>query len=116
MGYNTTVLVLNDVLGEIEKHPAEFVSKLVAAIGERDCSWRREFGVGRCANGIMVGSVEHADVASVLVSGGNMIVKVGALRPKDRGFHKKEVALQVLQDVVKQLKAEIDKDSEENAP
>lgn len=28
MGYNTTVLILNDAFGEIERHPDQFVDRL----------------------------------------------------------------------------------------
>jgi hypothetical protein len=71
MGYNTTVIVMNDALSEIEKDP-EFVKKLVAAI-LKVASYGKPVDVpagGHC-NPVTVIETHHADNTTLVSVGGN---------------------------------------------
>lgn len=72
MGYNTTVVVINDALHDIENDP-EFGKKLVSAIqylqirkGPIDVS------AGSHVNAAHVVETHHADQTSVVAVGGNL--------------------------------------------
>jgi len=76
MGYNTQVLILNDGLGEIKKHPEEFVTNLLEAIamGHNAIGPNSDDINVKCGNHVNLASViptQHADVIRVLVSHGN---------------------------------------------
>ena len=75
MGYNTTVVVLNDAIGEIERDP-EFGKNLGAAI--RDLHTSRRLGRGRVdvragchGNAASVIESHHADETAIVTVGGN---------------------------------------------
>lgn len=68
MGYNTTVLILNDCLGEIEKNPEQFVKGII-----RQMNVGGTFAVGHCGNPVDVKRTAHADVLRVYVSHGNWL-------------------------------------------
>ena len=77
MGYNTTVLILNDALDTIENDP-EFGKKLVAAILQ--CGGRGgpiNVPVGNHANPVSVIESHHADQMRVVAVGGNTSVVLG---------------------------------------
>lgn len=83
MGWNTTVVIINDALGEIEKDP-EFGKKLAAAIREagarhlpnekRENGYHRiiEIPAGNHANAAQVVESHHADVMVLVAVGGNL--------------------------------------------
>lgn len=77
MGFNTTVLVLNDALHEIANDP-KFGEKLVAAIlhlqvipGPLDVS------VGNHVNAASAVETHHADGVAIVAVGGNTAATVG---------------------------------------
>jgi hypothetical protein len=72
MGYNTTVLILNDGFGEIERHPEEFV----AGIGEK-MNRGGDIGAGNHGNVAYVMRTDHADVSRLYFTGGNWISEFG---------------------------------------
>lgn len=82
MGYNTTVVVLNDALSSIENDP-EFGKKLVAAI--RKCSYyvspERPIDVsaGSHVNAAHVVETHHADATSIVCVGGNLGKLIGLI-------------------------------------
>ena len=81
MGYNTTVVVLNDALGDIEKDP-EFGKKLAQAISaslsnprERDDRGYHqtvEVSAGCSANAAHVVETHHGDNTTLVAVGGNL--------------------------------------------
>lgn len=68
MGFNATVVVLNDRLDEIERDP-EFGKKLARAIREHSFpeKYRRTYVTGQT----QVVDVQHADTAQIIVVGAN---------------------------------------------
>ena len=73
MGYNTTVLVLNDALHEIENDP-EFGKKLVAAIrmmAIKPDKKRIDITVGNHGNAVSVIETHHSSATAVVAMGGN---------------------------------------------
>lgn len=73
MGYNTTVLILNDGLGEIERHPEQFVERLASQIHRMESG---DVPVGNHANPVHVMSTAHADVPRLYYTHGNMILEL----------------------------------------
>jgi len=125
MGYNTTVLILNDAFGEIERHPEEFVENLKPfvnggkfglrearknEIGESDVS----FGVGNYANAASVIDVAHADSTQVIMVGGNCATLLGEAYYTG-GHHTKEGVKKALNQVLKDYGLKVISASEKKA-
>lgn len=73
MGFNSTLLIRNDGLHEIEANPEEFVQKLVQAIQKAGPGNMNQIdlAVGNFSNAATVVTVHHASSAALIVSGGN---------------------------------------------
>jgi hypothetical protein len=76
MGYNTSVLILNDGLNEIENDP-EFGKKLVAGILQVQRGKPVTIPVGGFANPVVVVETHHADQNVVVAFGGNYVKVLG---------------------------------------
>lgn len=70
MGFNTTVLILNDCLDEIEKDK-DFGKKLVRAILQVTNRGQIDISVGCCGNAATVIETHHADYDLYVKIGGN---------------------------------------------
>lgn len=79
MGFNTTVIVLNDALSDIERDP-EFGKKLAAAIRHIG-AYCPKGGVNISARGHVnaatVVETHHADSNTIVVVGGNQATQIG---------------------------------------
>lgn len=84
MGFNSTVLILNDQLGSIERDPEGFVREMVNAIQRGSGSDQVDFGPGQST----VMSCVHADAVTVLAVGGNCATVLG--RVYNGGLHHTE--------------------------
>lgn len=75
MGYNSTVLVLNDRLGEIERDPEAFVKEMINAIHRKGMTYGEAavFYPGQSS----VISCAHADQVTVMAVGGNHATILG---------------------------------------
>jgi hypothetical protein len=73
MGYNTTVLILNDSLDVLEKNPEEFTKKLVGKILSME---EGDVGVSGHVNPVYVMPTAHADVFRLYCTHGNSIVEL----------------------------------------
>ncbi len=71
MGYNTTILILNDAMGDMQENPKEFVDNLLLAVGEHRHDQRNDFAIGNHVNGGSVLAMSHADTINVIAVGGN---------------------------------------------
>lgn len=80
MGFNTTIVIRNDALHQIENDP-EFGRKLVEAImnlnDPRYKGRRLEVAAGNHANVAQVVETHHADLTSIVTVGGNLGVHHG---------------------------------------
>lgn len=74
MGFNSTVLVLNDRLGEIERNPERFVKEMLAGINR---SGYPDEQVDVYTGQTTVMSCAHADTVTILAVGGNCATKLG---------------------------------------
>lgn len=97
MGYNTSVIVLNDALNDIE-HDPEFGKKLSRAViaAASGPSFRQPWDLdvsarGHC-NAASVIETHHADQTTLVSFGGNM----GVEQHRTYGWAHNEVATQVL--------------------
>jgi hypothetical protein len=97
MGFNSTVLVLNDRLGEIERNPEEFVKEMLYAIQRSGVDKQEGFHPGQTT----VMSCAHADTVTILAVGGNCATVMG--RVHNGGHHHTE------EDQVKLLRELADK-------
>jgi hypothetical protein len=72
MGYNTTIVVLNDALGEIE-NDRNFGKKLAAAIRSNGTKMNSPFTVaaGSHGNAAVVVETHHADYTAIVAVRGN---------------------------------------------
>jgi hypothetical protein len=112
MGYNTTVVILNDAWDQIKKHPSEFVAQLDPLVGCGLSSSRYsirefemgkggiEFPVGNHCNAASVITNEHADMVSVLLVGGNYGTVLGSAHMMSRGHHDEKDVVEVLNKVL----------------
>jgi len=103
MGCNTSVIVLNDALDDIERDP-DFGKKLVAAIRER---YRNPKGcpidvaASSHVNAASVIETHHADHTSVVLIGGNTAKVLGI--GFDYRFQDQAVELKILKDALTPL-------------
>ena len=88
MGYNTTVIVLNDAVDQIAKDP-QFGKKLADAISSirtdqylTEQAGKKYYGTdvsaGNHCNAATVIETHHADITKVILVGGNMGEDIGA--------------------------------------
>jgi hypothetical protein len=101
MGYNTTVIVMNDALGQIEEDP-DFGKKLAAAIRGLQIPEKyrsRDVSAGYHVNAAAVIESHHADFIRIVAVGGNMgwrVESVAAYRAGPMG-PEKQVEEEILQ-------------------
>ena len=84
MGFNSTVLILNDRLEEIKRNPQQFAENLYTAIGRTIIDLPQEFSPGQSE----VIDCQHADVVSIIAVGGNCASILG--RYGNGGHHHQE--------------------------
>lgn len=89
MGYNTSVLILNDRLHDIRKDK-DFVEKLADGIGRQFMTCKPLWGFDKHQTTIL--GQNHADVVSVLMVGGNMGVEIAQI---NNGGHIAEIEDQI---------------------
>lgn len=101
MGYNTTVLVLNDALDQIASDP-HFGKKLVFAISKLGMGRGPvDVSAGNHANAATVVETHHADLSTLMLIGGNYGSKVGTARGWKH--HDREDQLGMLQQVLDEM-------------
>lgn len=95
MGYNSTVVVMNDALHQIENDP-DFGKKLAQAV--RSLSVRNDYAdvsAGNHCNAATVVATHHADIHSVVIVGGNNGKVIGSSLYSDTEKIFREVADQL---------------------
>lgn len=92
MGYNTTIVVMNDALDQIAKDP-NFGKNLVAAIemAKQFPDKRQDVAAGNHVNAAHVVETHHADTTVLVSVGGNL----GLVQARSRGWNHHEVTFQV---------------------
>lgn len=94
MGFNTTVVIMNDALGEIAKDP-NFGKNLAAAVSE--CGGRNhrvDVCAGNHGNAAHVVESHHADSTCIVTVGGNLGIK--QLESFGWNHHEQEGQLELL--------------------
>jgi hypothetical protein len=88
MGWNTGVIILNDAMGQITKHPNEFVENLneVMSLYHKDACL--DVQVGNHINAASVFHQSHADSVGVYSIGGNCASKM--METYNGGRHTRE--------------------------
>jgi hypothetical protein len=71
MGFQTTLIIRNDAIGDIRDNPTEFVGNLLRAIGEVSGTKGLDIPCGHHANVARVVEVHHSDSTTVIASGGS---------------------------------------------
>jgi hypothetical protein len=97
MGYNTTVIVLNDALHEIEKDK-EFGAKLALAIMKSRPGHREDISSNYFVNAASVIATQHADITSVVAIGGNHGTELGSFFNNGH-HHTEEDKIKLLKDL-----------------
>jgi hypothetical protein len=75
MGFNTSVLVLNDRLSEIERDPEEFVKELCRMAGSGKARGPHPIDFHGSQSGVI--ETHHADQTAVILVGGNTATVMG---------------------------------------
>ena len=70
MGYNTVIMLLNDGMDQLEKHPKQFVEKLMKTYPRTETE---DFGVGNHCNNVTVVKSQHMDVPQLTLTYENWI-------------------------------------------
>jgi hypothetical protein len=106
MGYNTTLLVLNDALGDIANDPL-FGSRLQDAVhalsmerGGVDIAAHASTGA-LFINAARAIETHHADETAIVAVGGNCATKLGSIY--NRSHHLPEDKLRILRDLALEL-------------
>jgi hypothetical protein len=99
MGYNTTVLIMNDGIEDIRKNPEEFVKNLL----ERIAKGEGDIKCGKSGNVAYVMKTRDADEARLYFSQGNWIFELSDCSSVLVKAHRKEL-LPVLQQHLKEAK------------
>lgn len=71
MGFNTSLMICNDGIDQLERHPDEFVAGLVQHYHRGGT-----FGVGNHGNMVQVHAADHADATQLIAVGGNYSTKL----------------------------------------
>jgi hypothetical protein len=71
MGYNTSVLILNDALGSL-REDKDFGDRLASAISGLSVNREKDVRIGNHVNGCRVIETHHADNLVPILVGGNM--------------------------------------------
>lgn len=114
MGYNTAILILNDGLDQLEKHPEQFVKNLSRQINK---GTEDSISVGNHCNPVQVMKTEHADIFRLYASQCNSMVELSQFNNeliKDceaREYYKNHVLnlIEQAEDELRQLKGLIQK-------
>lgn len=75
MGFNTTVLILNDTLSQIERDPEEFVKSLCRMAGSGEATGNSPVDFHASQSGVI--QTHHADNTAVILVGGNSATVLG---------------------------------------
>jgi hypothetical protein len=97
VGYNSTIVICNDVFSEIDKDPAGWWARAKTELDRSMDGAPREFGFGSAANGFWAAANHHADNVSLLMVGGNMVSNLGTFYGRWR--HEAEDVLEVIDTV-----------------
>ena len=97
-----SISILNDALGEIEKHSEDFVKKIIEhkQIVE-NTGQVSEFGIGYYGNGMTVNSVEHSNHTTILAVGGNCTTVLGTTNSSIH--HTEESQVEILKQLANKL-------------
>jgi hypothetical protein len=112
MGYNSTLLILNDALHLIRDYPEDFSKALLhqIAFGEdKDLADSNEvgavansFGFKNHVNPFAIMTVQHADFHSLILVGGNYASVIGHCYAGNRGHHTREDVIKSMDSILAQ--------------
>lgn len=102
MGFNTTILILNDAISEIDKDPAGWWEKTRRQLQLNE-EHNRDYGFGNHGNGFRVIANSHADVVNVIAVGGNYATVLGTVYNGNRGHHEPEDRYRILHHVLEEM-------------
>lgn len=89
MGYNTTIVVMNDALGQIAQD-SKFGEKVASAVTKAISGKRIDIEAGNHCNAAHVVETHHADETVIITVGGNLGIK----QHHAHGWHHNEVDTQ----------------------
>ncbi len=86
MGYNTTLFILNDAMGQIDQNPIGWWGE-VKRHHQAAMVRPQEFGFGSYGNGFWVVANHHADVTKLIAVGGNYASVLASTATARSGHH-----------------------------
>ena len=96
MGYNSTIMICNDVISEIEDDPGGWWKKAWAALMKCMSRGPVEFGHGCSVNGYTAVAQHHADTVSLIAVGGNYATVIWQGFRGNEGHHTKNQIVKLL--------------------
>lgn len=102
MGFNTTVIIMNDAFGDIKKHPQEFVDNLITAASNAYMQ-PTDVMVGSYVNAASVIACDHADIQNIIATGGNYGTVLKKVYRGNRGHHNTEDKVELLRKLAGEL-------------
>lgn len=101
MGYNSTILIMNDAMVQIEKDPKSFWENAFEALMDRRIHNQPvDFSIGNHSNGGLAISNTHADCVQVIAVGGNYASIIGSTFWGNQGHHEEEQQIKLLNDIL----------------
>lgn len=92
MGFNTAVTIFNDNIGDLKKHPEEFVKQLQVLINDGGHSF---FGY--------VHPSQHASTVQVVAHGGNMSIPLVYIHNRQINANSREGQVEILRALAEKL-------------
>jgi hypothetical protein len=103
MGYNSTLMILNDAMDEIDRDPQGWWEKAKQHLSELHHSSKPiEFGHGSHGNGFYSVTNVHADITSIIAVGGNHTTVLGQFHNGGRHY-RPEDQLEILKRLADQM-------------
>jgi hypothetical protein len=97
MGYNSTLVICNDVMSAMESDPEGWVQKAINNLMSSELyKGPVAFGHGYSANGFWAVTNTHADAVSVIAVGGNYASVLGQFHWGNSGHHEEEQQVELL--------------------
>jgi hypothetical protein len=100
MGFNTTIVILNDAISELTTDPG-FGERLYRGISGFRVQRQNDISIGRHINACHVVSMGHADITQVVAVGGNCGTLLGYVDGWEH--HRKEDQERILRGLADQL-------------
>lgn len=100
MGYQTTIMFLNDAYIDIEKNPDQVIKNILDALKNTN-EQSKTYSIGCFANPMEAIKTEHADIPRIYMTWRNMIVEIGVTNNTIRDVKLRKTLLKIAKSIFK---------------